>query len=375
MSRPSTRDIDRRRLLAAVATLGSAGALGGFGTHAVLADAEPYEATLATGRLDLEVSWATDDGDSGTSDGPVSFELQLTPENDNGSAAIEVDLPQDGDRNNPAYIWLRSFCPTPVSKLGAALAVELWYADATGARVGTEPIASGSLNEVAETLRSGVLIDGDSDPSTGEQRCLDTTDGDVLSLRFDWDLADSYEGDDAATTAAFEFAAVQCRYGDPTANPFPPASTEPCDEPPVEQPPRYGVSNLTVWICDPAQDGCVCVELGKLEDVTFLPGTYDFPDRDGVPTGYDLVITAAAVKDDDGNVTVITDAADAPADSEVVGVAFELHAQTGDDPTLCQVAVKGGSGPAELYGPDSLVGNATDGILYAPEKPSGGESQ
>jgi hypothetical protein len=375
MSRLTTRGIDRRRLLAAVATLGSAGALGGVGTHAVLADAESYEATLETGRVDLAVSWAVENGGSGTSDGPVSFALDLTPENDSGSAVIEIDLPQDGDRNNPAYIWLRSFCPTPVSRLGEALAVELWYADATGVRVGTAPIASGSLNDVTDSLRRGVLVDGDGDPSPGEQRCLDTTVGDPLSLRFDWDLEDSYEGDDSATKAAFEFAAVQCRYGDPEANPFPPVSNVPCDDPPVDHPPRYGVSHLTVWVCDPTQDGCVCVELGKLEDVTFLPGLYEFPDRDGVPTGYDLVVTAAAVKDDGGDVSVITDASAAPTDSEVVGVAFELRAQTGADPTLCQVAVKGGPGAAERYGPDSLVGNATDGILYAPEKPSGGESQ
>lgn len=371
----SPTEIDRRRLLAAVATLGSAGALGGFGTHAVLADAEPYDSTLESGRVDLEVSWAVDSGDSGTSDGPVSFDLELTPEDDDGSAVIEIDLPQDGDRNNPAYVWLRSFCPTPVSKLGAALEVALWYADATGARVGTAPIASGSLNDVTESLRGGLLVDGDGDPGTTEQSCLDTTTGDALSLRFEWELEDSYDGDGAATTAEFEFAAVQCRYGDPADNPFPPALDVACDEPPVEQPPRYGVSHLTVWICDPDQDGCVCIELGKLEDVSFLPGTYDFPDRDGVPTGYDLVVTAAAVQADDGTVTVIADASAAPTDSEVVGVAFELHARTGDDPTLCQVAVKGGTGPAELYGPDSLVGNATDGVLYAPEKPSGGEAQ
>lgn len=348
--------VDRRAVLAAVAALGGAGAFAGLGTGALLADRERAGRSLAAGTVDLTVAWESPDG-SGTSDGAVTFDLELTPEDDSGHALVAVDLPQGERPNNPAYLWLRSFCPTPVSGLGDALAVELWYADDAGDRLGTAPIAAGSLNDVAESLRGGVAIDGD--PSTPGTGCLDAAATGPLSLRFEWALGDGYGGVDDPTTLTVEFVATQCRFGDAT-NPFGPAPTEPCDSP--EDPGHYAVSYVEVWVCDPAQPDCVCVELGKLEvggSVDLIPGTYDLPDRDGADTGYDLVVTDA-VENGEG---------------EVVAVAFEVVLPGGDDPTLCRVDVKGGRGGAlESYDGASLDGNATVGLLAAPAKTGKGGS-
>lgn len=348
------RTFARRQVLAGLVGVGGLGALTGAGTAALLSDRDGFTGLLESGGLDLTVAWTAPTG-GGSSNGPFVLDLDLTPADSSGHAVIELTLADTGPDQNPGYLWLRTECPTPVSELSEELDVELWYADGDGDRSGSDPILSGSLGEFAEAGLAGLALDaaGDVDATETGRACLDP--GQTRHLRFEWSLA-GYTGADTATTANITFAAVQCRHTTGTENPFPTPSVLECGRytTPTPSTPRYAVSHISVY----AYDGEACVFLGKLDDVEGdldVGESYDIGDMDGADTGYDLVVLDT-VENDEG---------------EVTEVAFEVVDPTGDDPELCRVLIKGARG-TETYDESYLTGNATDGLLGAPEKNDGG---
>ncbi|MDB9234908.1 hypothetical protein [Halorubrum ezzemoulense] len=339
--------LSRRRVLAALATAGGAGALAGTGTAAVFRDTERSRASITAGIVDLVVEYDLLTGpgadgldSSGTVDGPrVTLPVDsLAPDDDAGSMLLTFALPQRGDAvNNPAALWLATDCPVPeATGLGEAIQVTVSYADCES---GTPlaRIVSGSLRAVADDLRDGRRVDGD--PMSPEPDCL----VEEVCLLVEYELA-GYVGTETVDFPLW-FAAVQCRHATPT-NPFAGIDTDPCLP----------------------GDPCTCCQtLGKLEldsdtqpgidDSYVEPGTYAFTEGD---TDYGLEIYDTADKD---------------AGAETVGIAFRLVHLAGDAvPSLCTVFVKGGRG-FEQYDRDDgttadtagLPGSDADGFVYAPD--------
>lgn len=347
--------LSRRRILAGVALAGSAGALTGVGTGAVLADRVRFENRLSAGTLDLRVGW---NGDS--SAGPVPLEIEFSDGETRGEEILRVSLPDDGS-NNQAYAWLGATCPTE-SALLEHLELTISYADCTDetALDGSE-LVSGSLLEVAETLTGGVPLDGSRRASVGDEDRACLQPGDELCLLLEWVLDPEYAGEE---TTAFEFRFVgqQCRHGDATANPF---TARKCDA--AED--YHGISHVEIYVCD---DEGTPELAGKLElsesgycgqdgisANSIEVGQYVlYPDGDACdePTGYFVDVRATRTNED----------------GETIGLAFELVTDDGGvDPELCRVDVKGGPG-VETYDGDDFDGNATNGVLTASAKSSNG---
>lgn len=336
----------RRRVLAALAAAGGAGALTGSGSGALLGDASRFDERLTSGVLDVVADYwllsgpgsgagggfdvSDPDGvvDGPTIDVPVDT---LSGDEPAGSMLLRFALPQPADAvNNPGNLWLRTACP-PASALAEALQVRLSYADADGTRGST--IADGSLREVADALRTGVHLDPDGDPATDTPGCLT----DELFVRLEYDLGD-YVGT-GTTALPLSFVAVQCRNTDSAVSPF--ATADRDDE------------------CE-SPSGCECCQaIGTVElEGTFRPGTtYAF---DEGTSDYAIDVTAV-----DGE----------------SGVAFDLVSTDGGSaPSLCAVHVKGGPDD-ERYGRrdgefgsgTSVLEGTTDGLVSAPVNPNNGK--
>ncbi|WP_255151898.1 DUF7467 domain-containing protein [Halorarius halobius] len=307
-------DLSRRRVLAALATAGGAGAFAGGGTAAMFGDRETLAATVQAGAVDLAIGYRVlsgpnaDPGVERVVDGPaVRLPVsELSAGTDAGSVLLQVMLPAvPGGVNNPTVPWLRTLCP-PASTLGELLFVRVSYADCeTGARGGQ--LVSGSLREVADALRNGVPLD--ADPATAAFDCLT----DELCLLVEYEL-DGYLGSDA-TDLSLELYGYQCRHTDPTVSPF--APTEPC----------------------PAGDPCpCCVYVGKVEfDDDIAVGTYPMTEGE---TAYALDVYAV----------------DDPTDTSAL--AFRVRGPGGLRPTLCRVDVKGAN--------PNATGLADDTATYEP---------
>ncbi len=338
--------LHRRRVLAALAAAGGAGALTGPGTAAVFRDAERVDASITAGTVDLIVEYerltgpgADGPDSSGTVDGPrVTLPVDSLGPGDAGSMLLTFALPRRGDAvNNPAALWAAADCPVPeATGLGEAIRVTLSYADRDSGIPGSR-IVGGPLRAVADDLRDGRRVDGD--PTTAEPDCL----VEEVCLLVEYELA-GYVGTETVEFPLW-FTAVQCRTTTPE-NPFANRATAPC----------------------PPGDRCTCCRtLGKLElesgtqpgiDESYVaPGTYAFTEGD---TDYGLEIY---------------DTVDRDAGTETLGVAFRLVSLDGDAvPYLCTAAVKGGAG-FEQYDRDhnTLVDSAglpdsdADGLVYAPD--------
>jgi len=345
--------VSRRRVLAALAATGGVSGFvwtaSGAGTTAVLRDDEKFEAALTAGTVDLTIEYEILAGPGadtaeryGIVDGPrVRIPIEtLGADGMSGRALFTFSLPQRGQAvNNPAALWLATGCPAPAAtNLGEALQLDLSYADCeTGARL--DPIASGSLREVATALRGGRRIDGD--PTTSEIDCLT----DRVCLLAEYELAD-YIGSETVELPLWA-SATQCRHTTPT-NPFAGIDTSPCL---------------------PAEDCTCCRTLGKLElekgnqpgigNSQIEPGVYAFTEGS---SEYELNVYQTVDKDDS---------------AETIGVAFRLQNQSGHNgtaPPLCTIWVKGGPGAKSYDRNDStrtdtagLTGSDADGIVYAPD--------
>jgi hypothetical protein len=337
----------RRRVLAALAVAGGAGALTGSGTAAMLADSERSGGSLTTGVVDLVVEYELLTGPGAgtvtTVDGPrLRVPIDgLGYESAAGSMLVTFALPQTrNDPNNPAALWLASQCPTPgATTLGETLTLTLSYADcATGEPI--RPIIQGRLREVADQLQAGYRIDGA--PLTPGDDCLT----DEVCLLLEYDL-DGYVGSEHLDLA-FWFRAIQCRHAESQANPFAGRDIQPCE---------------------PGELCRGCRTLGKLEfeantqpglaDSYAAPGTYAFTEGS---TEYGLEIYDTTEKSNG---------------AETTGVAFrlvDLDDPNGVVPAIYKVYVKGGPGylaydrtggaPTDT----TELSGAVDGIVAAPDR-------
>jgi len=347
--------VSRRRVLAAIAAAGGTGGFAwtasGAETTAMLRDDEEFEASLVAGTLDLTIEYEILAGPgadgperSGTVDGPrVRLPIgALGADGTSGRTLFTFSLPQRGRAtNNPAALWVATDCPDPRGTgLAEALRLTLSYADCeTGTRL--DPIADGSLRQVATALRGGRRIDGD--PTTGTLDCLT----DRVCLLAEYELA-GYVGSETVDLPLWA-SATQCRHATP-ANPFAGVDATPC----------------------PPGDVCTCCRtLGKLDleagtqpgigESRIEPGVYAFTEGD---SEYELDVYRTADKDDG---------------AETVGVALRLRNRTNRDaivPRLCKVRVKGGPGSGvETYDRNDgtrtdtvgLSGSDADGTVYAPD--------
>ncbi|MFC7131989.1 MULTISPECIES: hypothetical protein [Salinibaculum] len=333
--------LTRRRVLAAIAAAGGAGALTGSTSGALLRNSETLGASLTTGLVDIVVEYWQDastvdpENPDGVVDGPrLDIPVGTVDEDSPGSTLLRIALPQDEGPNNPASVWLRTECPERVT-LAEFLTVRLFYSDASGAR--GDEIVSGSLRQVADALRTGVRLDGD--PATDGDDCLT----DEVFVLVEYELG-AYIGSESVSLPLF-VVGTQCRNADPSVNPFP--------------------ADATGAACEPAYTCECCWDIGKVEvpdrDENFEAGRL-YPFDEGL-AGYAIEVVAA-----DGD----------------SGVAFELVATDGGPVLpLCSVLVKGGSGDSLIYSrPENgeydfdtsvLTGATDDGIIYAPENPNNGK--
>jgi len=326
--------LTRRRVLAALAAAGGAGALAGQGAGALLRDTEGADGGLTAGLLDVTVAYWQDpaaadlDDPDGVADGlRLDLPVAVPADETTGKTLLRFSLPESTrGQNNPASLWLRAGCP-PATTLAELLGVRLRYADADGTPGSL--IDGGSLRTVAKGLRTGRRLDGNGDPADG----LDCLVDDLFVL-LECDLR-GYVGRETVTLP-LDVAAVQCRNSDPDRNPFEPASPDPC-------PPS--------WTCE------CCWPVGKLEVDEPLEAGRTYPFDEGL-VGYALGVTAAN------------------GDS---GVGFELVSTDGRPVLpLCEVQVKGGPGDARYvrgddYGVDTgVLEGAVDGVIVAPKNPNSG---
>jgi hypothetical protein len=329
--------LTRRRVLAALAAAGGAGAIAGQGTGALLRDSEGAGGGLTAGLVDLTVAyWQGDPASAdlndpdGVADGPrLALPVRIPDDGTEGRTLLRFSLPESARGvNNPASLWLRADCPRQTT-LAELLGVRLRYSDADGTP--GPLIDAGSLREVAEGLRTGRRLDGNGDPADGVD-CLT----DDLFVLVEYDLQ-GYVGSETVEFA-LDVAAIQCRNSDPDRNPFAPSAPEPC--PPA-------------WRCD------CCWPVGKVEVDEPLEAGRTYAFDEGL-VGYALDVTAV-----DGD----------------SGVAFELVSTDGKPVLpLCAVEVKGGRGDSrytrvdeDTYGTDtSVLEGAVEGVVSAPENPNSG---
>lgn len=328
--------VTRRRVLAALAAAGGAGALTERTTAALLRDREQGSLDLSVGLVDLVVEyWENPAGgiDRSNPDGTIDgtqLTIPIAPlgEDEPGRTVLRLSLPQDEGPNNPASLWLKSNCPDRTT-LAEFLQVTISYATADGTP--TTEIESGSLRTVADALRAGRRIHGN--PTTPEPDCL----SDEVFLVIEYELG-TFIGSETVSLP-LSLVATQCRNADPGVNPFP---ADAIDDP-----------------CRPAYSCDCCWAIGKVELETRLGSGQTYAFDEGL-AGYAIHVT-----DTDGD----------------SGVAFELVTTDDDVPRLplCDVAVKGG--PPEVTYPrqdgafgfdTSSLDGAIDGIVYAPENPNSG---
>ncbi|WP_436901355.1 hypothetical protein [Halovenus halobia] len=322
----------RRRILAALAAAGGAGALTGSTASALLREREQGSLELTTGLVDLVIDyWENSAGtlNPASPDGTIDgTQLAVPLAGDSSRTVFRLSLPQSESPNNPASLWLKTDCPEGTT-LAEAMQVTLSYATADGTP--TTQIASGSLRAVANALRTGTRLDGD--PTTPEIDCLT----DELYLTIESDLG-PYVGSETVSLP-LSLVATQCRNTDPEENPFP--------------------ADAIDARCRPAYSCDCCWTIGKVEVESGL--------HRGRTYGFDEGLAGYAIR-----------VTDTDGDS---GVAFELVTTGNDVPRLplCDVTIKGG--PPDIHYPrrndafgfdTSTLDGAIDGLIYAPENANNG---
>ena len=219
--------ISRRQLLAGLTGVGTAGALTGLGTGALLSDTEELAAGLAGGALDLEVTWAYP-GPSGASASDASLaRVPTTEAGTESTVSITVDLPQgETDFNNAAFVWVRLRCPEKSDVPADDVRVELSYAggDLDGQSVlGPATLADLLSRETGDGALTGVPL-----RATEDDACLDTRDGgEPIRLALRIAVEEDYVGE-TAFHLPFEFVGHQCRHATATENPFVRDPVGPC---------------------------------------------------------------------------------------------------------------------------------------------------
>jgi len=318
--------LSRRQLLAGVAGAGGIGTLAGGLTGAALGDIEPFRNNrFVAGSLELDVGW-TGPG-AGPTDGSLLL-LDIGPldAGESGYSYLSVSLPSgDGQRNNPATVWLQTHCPTPTTLLDDFLRVQLSYVDCeTG-----DPIQTvfdwGSLRDFANALRNGIQLVPQSGGTGDDGDCLPVDD--PLCLRLDYTLDEGYVGTES-TRMYMDLVGMQCRHDAGELNPF--TAQEECPEP-----------------------ECLCCErVGKLEiaDNYIEPGIYDFTENCNGYTGYQLQVLDTETKD---------------GGTETVAAAVRVLDPSGSPVQLCEAEYKGGADSTTVAYDDPVY--ETD-LIFAPER-------
>ena len=121
------RPVTRREVLAGITAAGTAGAVSGVGTAAMLADRETLANAVASGRVELRVD--AGDGPTDAVDGPIALPFPALSPGDAGHVDLSLLVP-DEDGVNPAYLWVRAGCAGPSSLVDA---LRLSVTHATGA--------------------------------------------------------------------------------------------------------------------------------------------------------------------------------------------------------------------------------------------------
>ncbi len=203
-------EISRREVLAGLGGIGVVGAVSGAGTYGLLADERSFGGSIRTGTLSIGIDCRR----CLVEDSSVAFAIGEIHRGDGGVETISLDV-----ETNPASVWIRSDCPSPVDPLGDALLVTIRYDDGDGPSV----IASGTFSDVRRTLHSGAILG---------PGC--TTPGEAAELEIEWELPPDAPDSVAGKTTNFEleFFAEQCRHGDTNGSDDPFAGTPPCEEPP-----------------------------------------------------------------------------------------------------------------------------------------------
>ncbi|WP_155120639.1 hypothetical protein [Haloprofundus marisrubri] len=198
-------ELSRRRLLAALTTVGAAGGLVGAGTGAVLGDGEAAPVSLFRGG-----------------------ELVLTADAESETTArLAFDGLRDDGRvhertlclsvsSNPAWLWLRA-CPTS-NPVAAALDATLTLAGET---------FTGTLADVLEAVADGVRVDT-APTQPEEETCLTL----AVSLPKDRNGVATEQIRGRTLDLTLQFYAEQARHVDSSVSPW----TERCGETPTPTP-------------------------------------------------------------------------------------------------------------------------------------------
>ncbi len=223
--------LSRRRVLAAVGGIGTAGAIAGAGTAAFFSDRGRFTNALAAGTITIGV----DCDACSIIDDRLSFSFDGIDRGEGDTVTISLAI-----ETNPARLWLRTVCPPASDPLGDALEVDVRMDGAT--------LAADSLTAVSRSLATGTQLEGCTEPGTS------------IDLELAWELPADVPDALAGETTAFtvELVAEQCRHVDEESVVDPFAGVAPCDEPP------------TCLSC-PRQDG------DRIAQATF---EYDGPDSE-----------------------------------------------------------------------------------------------
>jgi hypothetical protein len=295
-------DIPRRALLYGLAA-GGIGAGSGAVSAAMLSDTEAFTGNLlSSGEVDLKTCWENkdDSSDCTPDDGSPQIDLgSVSNVGEGGSGLIRVELPKN-DGNNPAWVCLRTSCPSDASGLEEKLTVRVWRDEDCDAERDSdeELLAFGSLCEVLTTLNDGILIDGDT--STPDSDPFGP--GDEACIGFEWYLSETL-GTDESVDIDFELRATQSR------------STTPED------------------VCQPEDCNVTCDGTSTSKGISFVCFC-----QDGGITGNPITSISTAKLNTDGEPVAVDWESDEPIDT---------------------VVIKTGPGPDALY--NFPVGGATFG--------------
>lgn len=300
------RGLSRRKILAGMAGAGSVGAFAGGMTSAVLSDTEGFFGnTFGAGALDVDLAWIGDSAGA-TKDNTAGLGFGDIEPCEKQSEVLSVSVPEADDAN-PAELWLRAGCPSPVdTDVAEQLKVSLYYYDCASQSRGAAIVEDISLLGFANLLADGIqLAVPDGAGPTGS--CLAV--GGEVCLEFEYQLAKWYEGSESVSML-FEVLAQQCRHNDGLDSPIQAGSTEsPCGE----------------------LDCVCCAEVGKLEATgSYLEaGTvYAFSETEAGYDDYALYVRETIDKSEAGG--------------ETVAVKLELRDGDGEPVQLCEVEVAGG---------------------------------
>lgn len=222
-------DLSRRAVLAALGGTGATGALASTGTGAVISDIDVAPGnTFVAGALDIALCWEPTDSRGRcdpVSGSRVTLELGAIEPGDTGSGTIRC---RHADASsNPAWLWVRSPCPTEACGLKRHLEVSLWYDDGCdGVRGDSPPVRTAegdaivdvTLCEALTMLSEGTALD--ARPLDGSGRAPLDPESDCC-LGLSWRMTDAPCTGDTASLE-LEFFAEQVRHNDDPRQPWSP---------------------------------------------------------------------------------------------------------------------------------------------------------